>query len=1188
MSGTVADASGAVIPNAKVELKNDATNAVRSTVTNDSGFFNFVSILPSSYTVTISASGFTTREQRGVVLYTNESRTLSNVVLKVAGAQIAVEVVAADASAVPLDTGENRTTLNENMLTGLATQGRNAAELIKIMPGMGIIGGSSMLGQDQYSSLNTQSNSGIIGRYSGSGTQPYGGMQITLDGGVIVDTGNMGTQTANVNSDQIAELTVRSSAFNAEYAHGPVTISATSKGGGSQFHGSAYTYTRAGTFNAEDSYFKAQHLKKPNDHYWYPGFTVGGPIKKDKLFFFAAYEYMMQHPAGTFYNDVVPTDAMRAGDFSASSIPAKWSTNGWPIGQVPCDSGLSGQWYYANFCQGAGITGGNVASYIDPNGLAYMKLMPKPNADPATTGGYNYQFVDNSPINRWELKGRGDYNVTQNTRIYVSYNRQQEKDINTLGVWWEPGGTLPYPSKFPASVITNLWSGSVTHVFNPTLTNEATFNYTTFINPLKFANPAAADPAKVGMNIKLPFDAGITPMIPNTVSWCCNGAGAMPSFWAPAFSSKWQGGAFGALKRVPSLEDNLAWVRGTHTMKFGFYWSRWGNQQTEGTWDSNNGFPQGRYDFENYAWGTTGNPLTDMLLGHAASFAQTSADPVHNLWFTELAFYAQDQWKVTRRLTLNYGVRFDHQGQWSPGSGPGIPVWDPSTCQSSGVGPICQGADLPGLTWHGRSGSIPISGYKSASVVPDPRIGAAYDIFGNGKAVLRGGFGVYRYQFAYNSIPLDSPLGIQAFQTTCNLLSWAQIGTDPACQPAVTTGSLPGSSSGLSEVALSKNDNRTPYTQNWNFMADLSMPWKSTFEIGYSGSRSRNLLIGSNNGNNVNKVPLGAYFKPDPVNGIQYCQPPYITANCTTGGVPSANVVDYAPYNYSGIQVNTHASYANYNALQTSWQKQAARTTLMFNYTWSKTMGLRDGQTDNGTGANGVLVDAFNLRNNYGVLAYDRTHIFNASYIVNLPNPLKGSSFGERIGKNVVNGWVISGITQVQSGAPIQPSTNGNLNAQYPGSLSNANLLGSNINTPIVPVLTCDPRQGLTSGQYFNPSCFAPPTVQGQNGTPVWPDITGPAYFNSDLGVYKDFKITERQTLQFRVQAFNFLNHPLRDFTKAQSDLTLSFICGSSSLCTPSALDPALSTTNTNTALTGKPLYTVGRRVMEFAIKYSF
>ncbi len=1201
LSGTIVDVTGAVIPGANVALKNEATNATQNIVSNSVGFFSFPLLQVGSYTVTISSKGFTTWEQRNIVLNAYDSRTLPNIALKVAGATTTVEVVAAAVALAPVDTGENSTSLNQNMVSELAIEGRDAAELIKILPGMGYANG---LGQTPWNSLTTETNSGPVGTFSASGTQPYGGLQLTVDGGVIVDTGNTGTQTANINQDQTAELTVRTSAFDAEFANGPVTVNATGKSGGSQLHGDIYGYMRNGDLNAEDSYFKSQGAKKPIDHYWYPGFTVGGPVLlpftdfnkgRDKLFFFGGFEYMIQHPEGSLLNSFTPTADMLNGNFTQSQLPP--ASTGWTTATTPCNlsaygpvagkPGTYGNGSWPNFCgtpAAASIvsSGGQIPSnLIDPIGQAYMSLFPAPDVSPATHGGYDYQFINAPPVDRYEIKVRGNYNITQNTRLYVSYNRQHEIDQNNLGVWWIPSGTVPYPSAFPAIEISNLWSTSLTHVFTPTLTNETTFNYTSFINPVKDADPAKANPANLGAlaNLKLPYNAGTAPMIPNVFSDDGWGPGYMPMFWAPGFAAGFQNGAFGALKRVPSLSDNLAWVVRKHTIKFGFYWARWGNQQTDGTWEGNNGFPQGSFEWDPWAYTTTGNPLADMLLGNAVNFNQYSLDPVHNLWFTTLAGYAQDHWKASRRLTLDFGLRLDHLGQWSPGGTEGVAVFDPALCASASVGPTCIGNNLPGFTWHGINSKIPLSGWSSPTFYYDPRVGAAYDLFGNGKTILRGGFGVYRYQVAYNDVNgTEVPLGVQIFSTTCGARGWATLTSSSACLPTTPTGAIPASSSGLSEGAMAFGDNKTPYTANWDFLIDQRGPWNSLFEVGYTGNASRNELIAAN-ASVANKMPLGAYFKPDPVTGIAYCNAPFYTpTGCKTGGVPGSAVVDYDPYNYAdkSINVNGHGSYANYNALQISWNKRAGRVTVMMNYTWSKVLGIRDGQTDNGGNGNGALLNWYNLKNNYGVLAYDHTNIFNIAYVFRLPGPVHGESYGEKIAKGFVNGWEISGLTQLQSGSPIQPNTGGTLNVAYAGNEGTTQILGTTADS-LVPVLTCDPRKGLSSGQYFNPNCFTPPTTQGQNGNIIWPYIKGPAYFDSDLGLYKNFKITERQSIQFRVQAFNFLNHPLPDFTLNNSDVDLSF-----------NKSGTLSPTNVNTNFTGKPLYTTGRRVMELSLKYYF
>ncbi len=234
-------------------------------------------------------------------------------------------------------------------------------------------------------------------------------------------------------------------------------------------------------------------------------------------------------------------------------------------------------------------------------------------------------------------------------------------------------------------------------------------------------------------------------------------------------------------------------------------------------------------------------------------------------------------------------------------------------------------------------------------------------------------------------------------------------------------------------------------------------------------------------------------------------------------------------------------------------------------------LGIRDGESDNGSG-NGPAMDPWNLRNNYGVLSYDHTHIFNAAYLVNLPSPIHGSFF---LG-GLLNGWAVSGITQVQSGAPIQPNTGGNLNLTTSGGLNNLMWLGTDSEN-LRPVLTCDPKSNLKAGQYFNPDCFvlAP---QGTNGAIVWPYIHGPAYFNSDLSIHKTFRYKERHSFEFRAAAFNFLNHPLKAFNVngAYSDLSLLFAA------------PAAGTTNSNSLTTGSPLHTTGYRIGLLSLRYTF
>jgi len=284
--------------------------------------------------------------------------------------------------------------------------------------------------------------------------------------------------------------------------------------------------------------------------------------------------------------------------------------------------------------------------------------------------------------------------------------------------------------------------------------------------------------------------------------------------------------------------------------------------------------------------------------------------------------------------------------------------------------------------------------------------------------------------------------------------------------------------------------------------------------------------------------------------------------------------------------------YSNYNSLQVTWNKQAGHLTFLSNYTFSKALGIR-GEDGSATG------DPLNLRNNYGTLPNNRTHIFNVAFVYEMPKLANGNA----IVKGAVNGWQISGITQFQSGADLQAAVSSNFG--YVGWIkngttfmgktccgfgtvdSNGNPTSYNmqagsenaLGTPdvtLMPVLTCDPAKGLKSHQYINPSCFSPWVTPGVQGNYVWPTLTGPAFFGSDLSLFKSFQWgkSESRKLTFRFSGYNFLNHPNRTFISGDPNLSLQF--NSSGV-----LNPA-------NQRFGYADNTIGHRIVQLMVKFSF
>jgi hypothetical protein len=1088
LSGTVVDESGGVIPGANVTVINEASRATRRSVTNADGFFAFAALPAATYTVQVSIQGFNTYEVTGIELRAGDSRTLRQMTLKVATIAEVVSVTS-EVALVPLNSGEKSATFTDRQLENTPIVGTSAAEVLRLLPGMSptTVGSQNrpgftgevygINGNGEYSG-GGGNNQSAIGNYSSNGTNTQA-LDITVDGAPGADPGCNCATSINPNTEFVQEFKVLQSNFGAEHAKGPVNMTVISKQGGRDFHGSVFEYLRDYHLNSNDWYANKIGTPRTKNKFNYPGFNLSGPLlipgtgfnkNRDKVFFFVGFEYFKQSLDTGFVKSWVPTDAMRNGDFSQA---ASLGLTGNMVNTVP-----------------NGFPGGIIPpSQIDPGGKVLLNVFPKPNANPATTGGFNY--VDNLLVdqNGWQGLARLDINISDATKMFVRYNIQREVQPFVIGLWWRNGERqVPYPSRVEGQNRSDSGTVSLTHVFNPTLTNETIFAITYINFPNVFTDRAAISRQALGYPYHGVFNQN-SDQIPSVDLGGWGNAGPMyfnPGGFDPIlFAEKWQ----------IAVQDNLTKVWGTHSAKFGVYYEYVSNNQPA------NGNSNGQIINANWGGNSTGNTMADLLLGRVTNYNEQTKNVLHNIAYNIIEGYAQDSWKVKPRLTVDYGLRVSYLGPWYDrgnydGVATGYVIWDPSLYSASA--PL---ADHPGMSWNAINSAIPLSGY-STSVFVTPRIGFAYDVNGTGDTVIRGGFGMYKYhdpQPAWNGALDYSHGGSNANIGTATTLSAIEGMAGAPISPTTAT--------------LDTNDKQSPTTYSWSASVDRRLPFSMMLEVSYVGNKQTNLI---NAGvENYNAQPLYS----DLINN------------------PSADPNLYRPYQqYGDLSVYRHNMYANYHGLQALVSRQRGRLNFTAAYTFSKILGIKvNDPSGNRTGSE-YLWDV--RTHDYGIMGQDRTHVASASVSWLLPD-LKDKG---GLANAVLGNWQIAGVGTYVSGAPltgnfsINGTTTGGVNIDY------QHITGSTAVAPYA-LLTCDPSKNVPSGYLFNPACFAAPTP-GNNGNYVIPYIKTQPYWDVDLSLFKNFPIGSKgQKLQFRITAYNVFNHPIA-YADLANNLTLHYTNG--------------------------------------------
>ena len=1012
--GTVTDSAGKAVPRAKVVAVNLGTLIERSTEATDAGEFQIPGLPAGNYTLDVSLRGFKALKVPEFAVNVGQERRV-NLTLEV-GAVTETVNVQASAAAVVTESATLSTVVDQKSIVDLPLNGRQLQNLALLAPGV-TAGWRRTTAADRYAKAREGTSAAFVVNGARARSNDF-----ILDG-VPVNLLQYGVMNFIPSNEAVQEFELKTSVPQAEYGRTMgSTVNMVTRGGANEYRGSVYEFFRNNWMDANNTFNNRSNVTRGVLRQNQFGASFGGPIVRNKHFFFGN------------------TELLRIVEGVESRLTS-----------VPTPDEKAGRIGYTDAAGTRQVL--DLAGRITPLSTKLLKFYPTPNV--STTTGFNYNAAQTILLNDYQAHVRTDHHLSERDTLMarVSWNKNdQDYLIFRFGGPFVPGFNLPNPEITSNGTVGHL------HTFGGNIVNELRFGWTRYSNDLGNGDQTSAT------EIGLPNGHDIAPGIP-AINFLAGGIADIGG--RPLYGSRWQN------ETSVVLSETLSWSRGKHNFKMGgqiarYHWNTRGATNQRGTVEfdgSRNGL------IPRTTANARANVLADLLLGLPVRASLTIGEFGRGYRQWAYAGFVQDAWRATAKLTVNLGLRYEYNKPWTEVNGK--------------------------LTNLVPGGSLEVVGSPALKNFhqPDrnnfgPRVGLAYDLSGDGKTVIRAGFGiVYETLQQTNSVQVVENNPSFSLPAVTNLPApFSTTGAPSTTLLDLRTSARP--SRAIAAVAV--NDFRSPYMTQTNFSIQRMLARQLLVEVGYAGTRGSKLSVFTN----LNQVPLES---------LTPAQRASIAAEIAAGRNTTPILSQLRPYpQYDSITYSSNAASSTYHSLQLKVEKRfGAGPRLLGAYTFGKSI---DNASDHGsTDSSETVLDSNNLTRQRGLSSFDIKHRFSLAFNYDLP--FRQFLPGPR---GLLDGWQINGIISLQTGQPFTPFVN-TFDPYRNESFNRPNLIG-------------DPNANVPAGYAFNPAAFqlAAPGTFGNAGRNI---VRGDGFRSIDLSLFKNIRITERFGLQMRFESVNSFNH---------------------------------------------------------------